>query len=208
MNRTTALAAATVFVSGGLASADVVYDDYTSFLNDVDVFMVEDFEGMPDGHVFSDLAFGTLGAYSVTSTGASENRIEAHHDGHGAINFDGDNFWKLRGGTTVIDFDHDYDAFGFHYSDLESNHISVILRGAEDYVFPLAGRNSMQTDWFGATLDGGATFNQVVFQWGRRSNGDGLGIDTMTVGNAAVIPSPGAPMMACLGGLLFVRRRR
>ena len=193
---TTKTSVAAALMSGALigVSADasmVAYSDPVSFSSGLAETHVESFESMGSGAVAS-LSFGGAMAASATTVGAFENTVLDNSDGFGAVSLGPGKFWKLRAGTTTIDFGSTWDAFGFWYSDLEGATLMVSVPDL-GLTTALDDDNSGVNHFFGVRSD--APFSSVTIAWSGNS-GDGVGLDDMVVGRA--VPAPGSGALATL----------
>lgn len=194
--------AALVF-GAGAATAGVVHNDEATLLQTMDHWVIEDFENA-SGAV-SGMDFGSAMGAQVVTSGVHENRIETTTDGHGAWAYEGDRFWKLRGGASTLELGGDYQGFGFWYSDIEGAKLHITFHGDSDVTVELTGHNSNGHDFFGFS-DIATSFDAVTIEWTTKQ-GDGIGIDRMIAGTFDV-PAPGAAALAVGMGLCVVRRGR
>ncbi len=161
------------------------------------------FEDYRVGAKVTALDFGDVAA-SVTHAGR-HNKIHRLHDGHGAVAAEGDNFWKVIGGSMTLDFGTErLSGISFWYSDLEWATLRIRF---DDDAFDLRDSNSRDPRFFSYTAAQGADFSRVNFEWIGHSN-DGIGFDGFSV-TRATIPAPaGALALTALAACATIRRRR
>lgn len=198
-----AISAFTLALLAGGASAGVVHTTESGLTQTVNRWVVEDFEDK-SGAVTT-LTFGSEMSAPVVTKGVQENVVKTTTDGHGAWAYEGDRFWKLRAGATMLDLGGWYTGFGFWYSDLEGAQLDITFHGDTDVTVTLTDKNPNAHAFFGYSDVAGA-FSAVTIEWASKS-GDGIGLDRMMLGSYA-LPAPGAASLAIGLGLCAVRRTR
>lgn len=175
----------------------------------------ESFETAKVGKPVTELDFGANFNLPVSTQGVTHNKIHSFSDGFGAVNHDGERFWKIIRGATTIDLASlderliQIDSIAFYYSDLEWSDIDITLHhddGTQTY--RLDDHNPKVAKFLGLTAD--KPFHAVTFQWTKDKN-DGVGFDRMMLGATALhpaVPAPATIGLATLGALLTVKRRR
>lgn len=190
----------TAAIGSASGASPLVLTDHAAFIDGLAESHVEPFESMGAGAVTA-LTFSGEASASVSSVGAEENTILTDKDGYGAISMGPGDFWKLRAGTTTIDLDTAWDAFGFWFSDLEGATLVISLPEL-GFSTNLDDDNSNQNHFFGVRTD--EPFSRVTVAW-TKSSADGIGIDDVVVGRA--IPAPGAAALATASFLCVARIR-
>lgn len=161
------------------------------------------FEDSRVGTKVSALDFGDIAA-SVTHAGG-HNQIHRRHDGHGAVAAEGDHFWKVIGGSMVLDFGEErLTGISFWYSDLEWATLRVRF---DDDAFSLKDSNSRDPRFFSYTAAEGVDFSRVSFEWVGHNN-DGIGFDGFSVSRATIPAPAGALALTALAACATIRRRR
>jgi len=195
-------------VAGALAASsvaavgDVVYDSPED--RPELTFHRVGFEDVSVGEAINEIDFGAGITASVSTSNNVANEVFAETDGYGAVQAEGERFWKLSGGETVLDFGQaELSAFEFMYSDLEWTTLAMDF--GDTGTVELRDSNSGSPKLFGFQAEDGETFSTVSLRWRGRQN-DGVGFDSVGV---AGIPTPGSMgLLAAAGGLALVRRRR
>jgi hypothetical protein len=194
------------FAGTDRAHGAVMYSDSAAFDAAMDRVHIDGFDAMVVGDAPNFLTFDGFITADVHASGASENLVVLHADGHGALAADGDRFWKLRGGTTTLTLSGlAVNAFGFFYSDLEQATLRI---SSVDGVFDpvdLDDDNAGVNRFFGLRADG--PIGAVTIKW-MSSSGDGVGIDGLRFGHAAVIPAPRSLPLGLAGMAIFAWPRR
>lgn len=239
---------ASVLASQGVSAAMLTYNTEASFAAAMKAgsVNVESLEGFGSGDTpgaGGNLALSFVGAGPAVSaklTGLDSMRDTAFEPGGnaGRTAKDGSIYWQ--GGTTspsvfTIEFAEAIDAFGFWGSDIgdfstdcgtacgtaPTNVLSIefYLGASKVETFATAGNSANGSmDFYGFALNGGATFDRVVFTnltvtAGGGSVADGQGFDRFMIGEAADLPPPtDLPEPGVLGllglGLLALGRAR
>jgi len=201
-----AIAAIGALCCAASAQSAIIFTDAAAFDAALDRLHIESFESLALGAPPAGFAFDSTLQAGVATSGAMENRIEHLTDGHGAIAADGDRFWKLRGGSATISLSGPaVNAFGFHYSDLEQATLRVSALNGAFQPFDLDDDNSDANHFIGVI--GTADIDAVRIEW-MASHGDGVGIDGLRFGHAAVIPTPRSITLGLAGFALFAWPRR
>lgn len=201
------LGASLAVLAGAARGAPMVFSDADAFGAALAGVHVESFESMRANQgAVSSLGFGGAATAAVSTFGAYENSIMDGTDGYGAVAMGGaggGHFWKLRAGTTSVEFDSSWDGFGFWYSDLEGATLVVTPEGQPG--ISLDDNNSGTNRFFGFVAD--TPFSSVSIRWSGDS-GDGVGFDDVVVGRLSV-PSPGSMGLVAMGvlGMTLPRRR-
>ncbi len=160
------------------------------------------FENYTVGAKVTALDFGDIAA-TVTHAG-KHNKIHRNHDGHGAVAAEGQNFWKVIGGSMTLDFGTErLSGISFWYSDLEWATLNIRF---DDDAFALRDSNSRNPRFFSYTAADGADFSRVSFEWVGHNN-DGIGFDGFSV-NRATIPTPAGALALTALAAYTTRRRR
>jgi len=195
------IAAGAAAWAGGAVSADLIYQNADD-RPDIS-FRTIGFEDVAPGSAIRTLDFGGNISAIVTTERNISNQVFEQTDGFGAVQAEGDRFWKLAGGRTTIDFGSTrLGAFEFMYSDLEWTTLELDFGDAGSTT--LRDSNSRDPKLYGFVAPPGQDFSKVTLTWNGKQN-DGIGFDSVGV---AAIPSPGSIGLLAAGGLIAVGRRR
>lgn len=203
---TVAVAAAGALCFASPARSAMIFTDAAAFDAALDRIHVEAFESLALGAPPTSFVIDSALQASIVTSGAMENRVESLADGYGAVAADGDRFWKLRGGSATISLAGPVvNAFGFHYSDLEQATLRISALNGAFQPFDLDDDNTSVNHFIGVI--GGAGIDAVRIEW-LASHGDGVGIDGLRFGHAAVIPTPRSISLGLAGFAVLAWPRR
>lgn len=195
------LAAAAALSCVASVHADIIY--HSAAERPDRVFLTNGFEDMTPGTTVEAVDFGFDLVAQVSTSNNISNRIFSVTDNYGAVAGEGENFWKLAGGTTTLDFGQTrLHAIEFLYSDLEWTTLSFEFDNGSAFTF--RDSNSMTPKLLGYEADQGNPFRRVSITWVGKQN-DGVGFDNMSI---AAVPSPAGLALLTPVAFAFTRRRR
>ena len=135
------------------------------------------FEDLEPGTTPGQIDFGNGVTAEIEQSGTRMSQIIEQDDGYGAVSAEGDNFWKIQGGETTLNFSEPVNEVSFNYSDVESGDVVVVVN---DRTIELETGNSDRNDRITISAEPGETIENISLVW-RGNHGDGVGIDAIEI---------------------------